>query len=239
MRAAHRVLVGVCVAAAAGLALATAATESTADSAPGEGCVELKEVEAAILQARWLTSLATGHPDKVLRNYAADAVLIGHDTNAVRTTPAAIRDFYVQFLAREPQVRMESRTLRLGCHTASDAGVHQMTLKSRTRGPNETILVRYSFIYERRDGSWLIVHHHASILPEKAPAAPAVASFVKRTAGGSPKAGPGAAPPAAAKAPARAAEPAEPEGQILIDPIFGRVTVRYGFPIGDPPGNGQ
>jgi hypothetical protein len=87
-------------------------------------------------------------------------------SNAPRTNYDEIRDYYFNFLQREPRVRNESRKIRIGCNVVTDVGVYSFTLKGPVPGTVATMKARYTFIYEQRDGAWLIVHHHSSAMPE-------------------------------------------------------------------------
>ncbi len=172
-------------------------------------CVVPSHVEIQQMHDRWAASLATMHPDKVLRNYAPDATMLGLDTPKLHGELLSLRDHYVYFLQREPKVKIDTRVIRAGCDMASDVGTMTMSIRPKSKAPYEAVPVRYSLNYERRDGKWLIVHHHLSVTegePAPAPTAaapapktPAVAGFIKRLP---PKAAP--VPPAApaAKGPA-------------------------------------
>jgi uncharacterized protein (TIGR02246 family) len=150
---------------AAAVAIGPAA--SMAQLAPtAETCAPITSDEVEGLFGRWGKSLLTGHPDRVTRNYAPDAVLLATTSNAQRTTYAEIRDYYFNFLQREPRVRNESRKIRIGCNVVTDVGVYSFTLNGPVPGTVATLRARYTFIYEHRDGDWLIVHHHSSAMPE-------------------------------------------------------------------------
>jgi hypothetical protein len=69
-------------------------------------------------------------------------------------------------LERNPQGTIDSRTIRIGCITASDVGTYTFKVSGKTLGTTETVKARYSFIYELRDGKWFIIHHHSSAMPE-------------------------------------------------------------------------
>lgn len=161
----------------AGLAMAGAV--SAAQPLP-PGCASLSESDLIALHTRWAASLETRHPDRVLKNYAPDATLIGLDGGDMRSGQLDIRDHYVYFLQREPSAKAEDRSLRIGCNAASDSGVQTMSLRPKAKVPAETVKVRYSLMYELRGDAWMIVHHHLSIVPTKPAAAPAVAGFIKR-----------------------------------------------------------
>jgi uncharacterized protein (TIGR02246 family) len=70
------------------------------------------------------------------------------------------------FVERNPTAVIDTRTIRMGCNTASDVGTYTFTLSGKTPGTTETVKARYSFVYEWRDGRWLIAHHHSSMMPE-------------------------------------------------------------------------
>jgi uncharacterized protein (TIGR02246 family) len=129
-------------------------------------CVQTTPAQIAALFDRWNESLATHDPDKVTANYAPDAVLLPTVSNRPRTDSAAIKDYFVHFLERNPRGVIDTRTIRIGCNTASDVGTYTFLLSGKTPSTTETVKARYSFVYEWRDGRWLIVHHHSSMMPE-------------------------------------------------------------------------
>jgi uncharacterized protein (TIGR02246 family) len=138
-----------------------------AQSTPtAETCAPITNDEVEVLFERWAKALLTGHPDRVTRNYAPDAVLLPTTSNTPRTNYAEIRDYYFNFLQREPRVRNESRKIHIGCNVVTDVGVYSFTLNGPVPGTVATLVARYTFIYEQRDGAWLIVHHHSSAMPE-------------------------------------------------------------------------
>lgn len=129
-------------------------------------CTPVTQQEIAALFERWNASLATHDADKVTTNYAPDAVLLPTVSNQPRTDTASIKDYFVHFLERNPQGTIDSRTIRIGCNTATDVGTYTFKLSGQTPGTTETVKARYSFMYELRDGKWFIVHHHSSAMPE-------------------------------------------------------------------------
>ncbi|MEH2481549.1 uncharacterized protein (TIGR02246 family) [Nitrobacteraceae bacterium AZCC 2146] len=134
--------------------------------------VTTKQVEA--LFDRWNASLATLDPAKVTANYASDAVLLPTVSNTPRTDSAAIQDYFVHFLEKHPQGKIDSRTVRIGCNTASDVGTYTFTLSGNAPGEKQIVKARYSYVYVYRDKKWLIAHHHSSAMPE--PVTPAAAT---------------------------------------------------------------
>lgn len=124
-------------------------------------CRATTEQEIASLFDRWNASLATLDPDKVTANYASDAVLLPTVSNTPRTNHAEIRAYFVDFLKKTPQGRIDRRIVKIGCNIAQDVGVYTFTLKG-----DQKVQARYTYVYEFRDGRWVIAHHHSSAMPE-------------------------------------------------------------------------
>jgi uncharacterized protein (TIGR02246 family) len=158
---------------ASAIALAFVSTCSLAHAKPMNcAVVTTKQIEG--LFDRWNTSLATLDPVKVTANYASDAVLLPTVSNTPRTDSASIRDYFVDFLQKHPQGKIDTRTVKIGCNMASDVGTYTFTLSGKTPGETQIVKARYSYVYVYRDKKWLIAHHHSSAMPE--PTTPATAA---------------------------------------------------------------
>jgi uncharacterized protein (TIGR02246 family) len=131
-------------------------------------CTPVTKEQVAGLFDRWNASLQTKNPDEVVKNYAPDAVLLPTVSNKPRTSPQYIRDYFVQFLEKSPKGTINSRTVHIGYNDAYDAGTYTFTVKDSS-GKAIHVPARYTFVYELRNGKWLIVHHHSSAMPETAP----------------------------------------------------------------------
>jgi len=129
-------------------------------------CKTVGKEQIAALFDRWNNSLATHDAAKVTANYAPDAVLLATVSNTPRTDRASIQDYFVHFLERNPKGAINTRTIHIGCNTAYDVGTYTFTLSGKAPGTTETVKARYSYVYELRNGQWLIVHHHSSAMPE-------------------------------------------------------------------------
>lgn len=124
-------------------------------------CQKVDEKTIAGLFDRWNQSLATLDPTKVTANYAPDGVLLPTVSNQMRTNHQEIQSYFVDFLKKEPQGVIDQRKIKIGCNKATDAGVYTFTFKG-----GQKVQARYSYVYEWRDGKWLIAHHHSSAMPE-------------------------------------------------------------------------
>ena len=122
----------------------------------------VNEEQVIALFGDWNDALATGNPDVVTNMYAEDAVLLPTVSNQVRHNHAEIRDYFVAFLAKQPQgVITESNARVLSDTLATNAGVYVFTF-----GDGSTVSARFNYTYELRRDAWKIIQHHSSAMPE-------------------------------------------------------------------------
>jgi uncharacterized protein (TIGR02246 family) len=154
-------------AALAGVALlVTGCANSAATTpAPQEQRPTVEQIRA--LFADWNAALATGDPQKVADRYAPNAVLLPTVSNQVRSDRAEIVDYFEHFLQGRPSGQvLDSHVAVLGADDAIDAGTYRFALTKN--GRQSTVDARYTFVYEKVGGKWLIVNHHSSAMPEQA-----------------------------------------------------------------------
>eukprot|EP00798_Chlamydomonas_sp_ICE-L_P017207 gene17207-biopygen26107 len=121
--------------------------------------------EVALQFDRWNASLQTLDPAKVAAMYAPSAVLLPTVSNRVRTTPAEIQDYFVNFLQLKPfGIIDESNVRMLAKDLAINSGVYTFALTKD--GAVSKVQARYSFTYRKVDGEWFIIDHHSSAMPE-------------------------------------------------------------------------
>lgn len=139
-----------------------------ADAGAPVTCKPVTKEQVAALFDRWNAALQTKNPDEVVKNYEIGAVLLPTMSDKTRKTPEEIKEYFVHFLAKSPKGAINSRTIDVGCNTASDVGTYTFTLAGKDGKP-EHVAARYSFLYKFDDkqGKWLISHHHSSAMPEK------------------------------------------------------------------------
>jgi len=134
-----------------------------------EKCLSGEEVpsqqQVKALFDEWNTALQTKNPDKVTAEYAKNAVLLPTLSNTPRTNHAEIRAYFVDFLKKNPVATIDKQVMTGGCNWASDTGIYTFQLTDPEKGRAST-QARFSFVYERIDGQWMIVSHHSSLMPE-------------------------------------------------------------------------
>ena len=158
------------VALAGPAAVSTAAASTHGDTATRHASTSRASVpskaQIRALFDRWNNRLQTGDPEKVADLYAPDAVLLPTLSPVVRTTHAGIVDYMEEFLAKNPSgEEIQSVVKVLDPRTAIDAGVYRFTFHNADGTTSGTADARYTFVYEKRHGEWLIINHHSSLMP--------------------------------------------------------------------------
>ena len=155
------------------LALTTAAlglviaSPTLAQQRRGPQCQTLTPAQLDQQFAKFNEAWATGNPDTVTALFDDDAVLLATVAATPRTTPAAIRDYFVSFLKGSPIGRIEPSTVKSGCNWAMRAGTWTVNLTDTATGAVNPVKARYTFLYQREGGVWKIEHLHSSVLPAK------------------------------------------------------------------------
>ncbi|WP_248963824.1 SgcJ/EcaC family oxidoreductase [Sphaerisporangium perillae] len=142
----------------------TVRTQSAAGSYAAEFGRPTKASVAALLNT-WADTLLTRDPARVADLYAPKGVLLPTLSAQVRTDHAGMIDYFTGFLAKEPHATVKQSIIEiLGDRSAVNSGTYAFSLKN-AQGVRETVQARYTFVYERIEGKWLIVSHHSSLMP--------------------------------------------------------------------------
>ena len=121
----------------------------------------MNKSEITALFEQWNSALQTGDPKQVAALYASDAILLPTVSNQVRHNHAEIEDYFVHFLAKEPQGKIDESNVRTFGDMAINSGVYTFTFKEGV-----TVQARFTFVYRWNGQRWMIVEHHSSAKPE-------------------------------------------------------------------------
>lgn len=127
-----------------------------------------KEDVLAAMDA-WKDNLAKGtaeDPSPVTSLYAEDGILWGTISDKLRTTPDAIKDYFVNAYQKLPKLTVEFKDphVRVYGDTAINSGYYTFTYEKD--GEMKVLPARYTFALHKRDGKWLLVDHHSSAMPK-------------------------------------------------------------------------
>lgn len=136
----------------------------TRDTTPAPGAAPASRDDISALTAAWVDAFNSRDAARIAALYDPQAVLIGTDAKKPVSGTAAI-DAYFRQAAADPSARVA-----LGEHLARgygdvavDSGVANFF--GVRDGKAELVPARYTFVYRKRGGKWLIVEQHSSRVP--------------------------------------------------------------------------
>jgi uncharacterized protein (TIGR02246 family) len=115
--------------------------------------------------SRFNQALLSRDADKVTALFAPDAVLLPTLSDEMRTTRAGIRDYFVHFLEKSPDGRVDKSETKIGCNEASRMGNWSIEVTDPKTHEKSTVHARFTFIYRYSGGRWWIEHLHSSLMP--------------------------------------------------------------------------
>lgn len=137
---------------------AFAAEESTS-------CVPTTQQISSLFN-EWNSALKAKDLNKIVSLYSNNAVLLPTLSNLPHIGRTAIRPYFIEFLKKNPIATVNSEVIKTGCNWASFSGVYTFKVLD-DKGKMSKVKARFSYVYEKIDGAWLIVSHHSSLMPEK------------------------------------------------------------------------
>jgi uncharacterized protein (TIGR02246 family) len=154
-----------CLAAlAAVLVVALSGCTHLSSSAFNAPWIDSKQEVAAVTE-QWATAFSKGDVDALTSMYSQDAVIWGISSSSMRTDPSAIREYYARLLKTFPGTRVTVREMNIRVYgdSAVNSGLLTIHRVSHDAGSKATP-TRFSMVYVRRTGRWLIVDHHSSVV---------------------------------------------------------------------------
>lgn len=123
-----------------------------------------KEEVAAATQA-WAAAMTNHDVARVVALYDSKAVLWGTRSPTLRDSPATVRGYFNILRTVPPSYKavLGEQRIRVYGDTAINTGTY--TFSEVRDGKEITRPARFSFVYRRVGGRWLIVDHHSSAVP--------------------------------------------------------------------------
>jgi uncharacterized protein (TIGR02246 family) len=114
---------------------------------------------------RFNQALLSRDPATVTALFAPDAVLLPTLSDEMRTTHAGIRDYFVHFLEKSPDGRVDKSETRIGCNEAARMGNWSIDVTDPKTHKKSTVHARFTFVYRYAGARWWIEHLHSSLMP--------------------------------------------------------------------------
>ena len=112
----------------------------------------------------WAEAYNSRDAQKILALYAPDAVFWGTSSPTLRDTPALIGDYFKNSPSQpNARVELEEFKVRVWGDTAASTGSYTFT--DLRDGQAVRRPARFSFVFHKQDGRWMIVDHHSSSVP--------------------------------------------------------------------------
>ncbi len=117
--------------------------------------------EASAVVDRWSAAYTSNDPEAVVKNYAPDAILLGTVSPVMSVGTEAIRSYFSRLKGSGNKNALgEKRTILIGDNAVLVTGFYEfagMQDGKLTARPS-----RFTMLVTKRDGEWLIAHHHSS-----------------------------------------------------------------------------
>lgn len=122
-----------------------------------------EEVIAAT--AAWAEAFNARNAQRIAALYADDAVFWGTISPTIRTTPEAVLEYFTNSTTKRPNLRIAvgEQHVRVYDDTAINSGYY--TSRNVQDGQEIITPMRFTFVFHRRGGRWMIVSHHSSRMP--------------------------------------------------------------------------
>jgi uncharacterized protein (TIGR02246 family) len=122
----------------------------------------VSDVEATTQQ--WITAFNCKDARGIFALYARDAILFGTASGTLRDKPELVWDYFKGI------ADLGDATISTGDHRVQvfgDVAINTgyYTRASMQDGKEIKNPARFTFVYQRREGKWMIVNHHSSALP--------------------------------------------------------------------------
>ena len=144
--------------AASSLLLAACATVSAESS-------KAASEEIANATQAWASAYDSRTTSRIVAQYAPDAVFWGATSKSIRNNPATITEYFAN-VANTPNNRVVigEQTIRV----YGDIGLNSGTYTFNGVLPDGKLVptaARFTFVFRKTEGRWLIVDHHSSRVP--------------------------------------------------------------------------
>lgn len=109
---------------------------------------------------RWSATYSANDRNALAKIYAPDAILLGTTDPEATRGSAAIREYFLPLDqgGRRNEIK-EKNAIVLNENAVVVTGFYDFSRKEQNYEPRPS---RFTFVVVKRDGNWMIVHHHSS-----------------------------------------------------------------------------
>jgi uncharacterized protein (TIGR02246 family) len=123
---------------------------------------DVADVDAAT--ARWISAFNRKSTADIVALYSPDAVLFGTSSPVLRDKPQLVMEYFSTLPSLgDATISVGERRVQVFGSTAISTGFY--TRSAMQDGKLVSNPARFTFVYAKRNGRWMIVNHHSSALP--------------------------------------------------------------------------
>jgi uncharacterized protein (TIGR02246 family) len=121
--------------------------------------------EANVVIDRWAALFSANDAAAAVRLYSSDAVVLGTVSRTIAQGTEAIQEYFSRLPGSRSKVVIgDRRTIVINDSAVASAGFYDFTIMRK--GQPSANPARFTFLIVKRDGQWLITHHHSSFRPK-------------------------------------------------------------------------
>jgi len=126
---------------------------------------EAQKAEVTATTQDWVEAFNARDPARIAALYAPEAVFWGTISKTIRTTPEAVLEYFQDSVTRRPrlQIAVADQHPRVLGDIAINSGAY--TSRETRDGQEIVDQSRFTFVYRRKGGHWMIIDHHSSRVP--------------------------------------------------------------------------
>jgi uncharacterized protein (TIGR02246 family) len=111
----------------------------------------------------WLNTLCSHNVDAIVSLYAPEAVLLGTLAEKIAQGHAEIKTYFEMFVKQKPCGKITSMIVQNFGNVKIVDGTYTFELHNGKR--TTKVEARYTFVFQYRQGAWVIMTHHSSKQP--------------------------------------------------------------------------
>jgi len=120
------------------------------------------EIELAL--TNWLNALAEGDPIKITDLYLDNGVLLGTVAKEIKQGHTEIQAYFDMFVTKSPIGSVDTFILQNFGDICISDGTYTFELDGDD-GQRTSVSARYTYVWKKVDGKWMIATHHSSVNP--------------------------------------------------------------------------
>jgi len=110
----------------------------------------------------WLETLLTKDPQKMANLYSENATFLPTLSADFKIGRQGVVEYFTHFLAKNPTGKIiKEGVQKIDENNYIHSGFYDFIINS------QIISARFTFVWQKINDSWLILHHHSSLMPQE------------------------------------------------------------------------